>query len=157
MTSVVSSSCTNRPCASSSPERHDSVSSRAAETRNPVSGVNSHIHYPKSQWMGTNRATNLEMPSEGAWECTLSVTGGEKKTKKTQEVEENLTHRPGFWVSKHIRSKSKTGQKYSTVASDFYCTFSQKKWAGMFWVPQKDVSEVFPLTECDKFGHLRVI
>lgn len=123
MTSVVSSSCTNRPRASSSPERHDSVSSGAVETRNTVSGVNSHIHYPKSQWMGTNSATNLEMPSEGAWECTRSVTVREKE--KTQEVEKNLTHCPGFWASKHIRSETQTVQKYPTVASDFYCTFSE--------------------------------
>lgn len=43
---------------------------RDGGTYKQVSGVNSHIHYPKSQWTHKHSATNLEMPFARAWECT---------------------------------------------------------------------------------------
>lgn len=148
---------------SNNPERHDSVNIRTAVMRKPVSGVNSHIHYTKSQWMGTYSATNLEMPSEGAWECTLSVRGGGwgRRVGRGRGIQR-------FWKILHtvlvsecqntLDQRSKRSKNTPLSHLTFIVLLNRQICIQkMCWFPQKNASRVCPLTERDRFVHQRVI
>lgn len=87
-----------------SPERHDSVSKQSrGDEEAGLRGQQSHpLSLKVSEWAQTAPPT---------WKChrkeheNALCPSEEKKKIETQEVEENQTHRPGFWMSKHIRSK----------------------------------------------------